>query len=122
MYDFVLMCGVTLIVDGEKFFHGYIADSTVSKDQQCPSGCPCGTNEGPNNDIRALCSAMLKTNGVNETLIAAYVVKPHCNNKGIPSKRVKFYLGDKNVPVWDDVFAPNGYIRTLQCLTEQPNT
>lgn len=64
-------------VDGGKLYHGYSTSSNKRK-QECISGCPCGNNEGPPNDIKALCSAMLHSQGIAEKLVAAYVSN-HCS-------------------------------------------
>lgn len=59
-------------VDGEKLYHGYSTEGGRSA-QQCTGGCPCGSNKGHPNDIQELCIAMLRTQGVTDPLIAAYV-------------------------------------------------
>lgn len=103
-------------VDGEKLYHGY-ATSSSRPNVDCNSGCPCGNNRGRPNDIRALCTAMLKAHNVSESLVAAYVVKPFCTAEIKMEKRVKIFYNEKNELEWEDVVAPNGYINILQCLT-----
>jgi len=115
-------------VDGEKLYHGMAVESSSSKrsrssstKEQCSDGCPCGRDEGQANDINALCSAMLREHGVAESLTAAYVVKPHCKSSDNSETRVKYYIDDAGVEVWESVKVTNGYINTLQCLTTLPD-
>ncbi|XP_067928844.1 uncharacterized protein [Watersipora subatra] len=107
-------------VNGVKLYHGYSTEGRRHQ-EECNSGCPCGSNQGPPNDIHALCTAMLQEHGVHETLIAAYVVKPYCAAGEKMERRVKLYY-DEGKLIWEDLMAPNGYINVLQCLTDKQPT